>query len=100
MDKLRYLSRGADAVVLAGSLPRGVADGFYADAARELHRRNVRVVLDSDGEPLRLGLEAEPWLVSPNQHEAEQLVGQELNDEEDFVMALETIAELGAGTSR
>jgi 1-phosphofructokinase/tagatose 6-phosphate kinase len=96
MDKLRYLSRGADAVVLAGSLPRGVADGFYADAARELHRRNVRVVLDSDGEPLRLGLEAEPWLVSPNQHEAEQLVGQELNDEEDFVMALETIAELGA----
>ena len=96
MDKLRYLSRGADAVVLAGSLPGGVADGFYADAARELNRRNVRFVLDSDGEPLRLGLEAEPWLVSPNQHEAEQLVGQELNDEEDFVMALETIAELGA----
>ncbi len=96
MDKLRYLSRGADALVLAGSLPRGVADSIYADAARELHRRGVRVVLDSEGEPLRLGLEAEPWLVSPNQHEAEQLVGQELNDEEDFVMALETIAELGA----
>ena len=96
MDKLRYLSRGADAVVLAGSLPRGVADTFYAEAARELQRRSVRVVLDSEGEPLRLGIEAEPWLVSPNQHEAEQIVGQELNDEEDFVMALETIAELGA----
>ena len=96
MDKLRYLSRGADAVVLAGSLPRGVADTFYADAARELQRRSVRVVLDTEGEPLRLGVEAEPWLVSPNQHEAEQLVGQELDDEDDFVMALETIAELGA----
>ena len=35
MDKLRYLSRGADAVVFAGSLPRGVSDTFYADAARE-----------------------------------------------------------------
>jgi 1-phosphofructokinase/tagatose 6-phosphate kinase len=96
MDKLRYLSRGADAVVFAGSLPRGVSDTFYADAARELARRNVRVVLDAEGEPLRLGVEAEPWLVSPNQHEAEQLVGQELNDEEDFLMALDTIAELGA----
>ena len=96
MDKLRYLSRGADAVVLAGSLPRGVADDFYAEAARELQRRSVRVVLDSEGEPLRLGIEAEPLLVSPNQHEAEQLVGQEFHDEEDFVMALEHIAELGA----
>jgi 1-phosphofructokinase/tagatose 6-phosphate kinase len=96
MDKLRYLARGADAVVFAGSLPRGVADTFYAEAARELARRNVRVVLDTEGEPLRRGLEAEPWLVAPNQHEAEQLVGQELFDSEDFVMALDAIAELGA----
>ncbi len=96
MDKLRYLSRGAEVVVFAGSLPRGVADGFYGEAARELARRGVRVALDTEGEPLRLGLEGEPWLVSPNQHEAEQLVGQELFDEEDFLMALDTIAEMGA----
>jgi 1-phosphofructokinase/tagatose 6-phosphate kinase len=96
MDKLRYLSRGADAVVLAGSLPRGVDDGFYAEAARELARRGVHVVLDTEGEPLRRGLEAEPWLVSPNQHEAEQLVGQELQDDEDFLWALDAIAEMGA----
>jgi 1-phosphofructokinase/tagatose 6-phosphate kinase len=96
LDKVRYLSRSAEAVMFAGSLPRGVADGFYADAVRELNRRGVRVALDTEGEPLRLGLEAEPWLVSPNQHEAEQLVGQELLDEEDFLMALDTIAEMGA----
>ena len=96
LDKVRYLSRSAEAVMFAGSLPRGVGDGFYADAVRELNRRGARVALDTEGEPLRLGLEAEPWLVSPNQHEAEQLVGQELFDEEDFLMALDTIAELGA----
>jgi 1-phosphofructokinase/tagatose 6-phosphate kinase len=96
LDKIRYLSRSAEAVVFAGSLPRGVAGGFYAEATRELARRGVRVTLDTEGEPLRLGLEAEPWLVSPNQHEVEQLVGQELFDEEDFLMALDTIAEMGA----
>jgi len=96
MEKLRYLARGAEVVVFAGSLPRGVDEGFYADAARELVRRGVRVVLDTEGEPLRRGLEAEPWLVSPNQHEAEQLVGQELDDDDDFLMALDAIAELGA----
>jgi 1-phosphofructokinase family hexose kinase len=96
MEKLHYLARGADFVVLAGSLPRKVPTSFYAEAVRDLARRDVRVVLDSEGEPLRVGVEAGPFLVSPNQAEAEQLVGQELEDDDDFLMALEAIAEMGA----
>jgi len=96
LEKIAYLARAADLVVFAGSLPRGVDPGFYGDAIRELARRRVRCVLDAEGEPLRLGTEAEPWLVSPNQREAEGLVGQEFHDEEDFLMALDAIAELGA----
>jgi len=96
LDKIAYLSRGADLVVLAGSLPRGVDPGFYGETIRDLSRRGLRAVLDTEGEPLRRGVEAEPWLVSPNQREAESLVGQEFHDEEDFHMALDAIAELGA----
>jgi 1-phosphofructokinase/tagatose 6-phosphate kinase len=95
-EKLRYLSSGADFVVFAGSLPRGVAEDFYAEEIRELHRRQVRTAIDTEGAPLRLAVEAEPYLVSPNQAEAEALVGQEFRDPEDFLMALDTIAELGA----
>jgi 1-phosphofructokinase family hexose kinase len=95
-EKLQYLSRGADLVVFAGTLPRGVHEEFYADAIRELARRGVQSVLDSEGQPLRLGTEAEPFLVSPNQREAEGLVGQEFNDDEDVVTGLDAIAELGA----
>ena len=53
-------------------------------------------MLDSEGEPLRLGAAAEPYLVSPNQAEAESLVGQELTEDQEVVQALEDIAELGA----
>ncbi len=95
-EKLRYLTQGAELVVFAGSLPRDVADDFYAEAVRELTRRQVGVVLDCEGEPLRLGVEAEPFLVSPNQSEAEGLVGQEFHDDEDFLLALDRIAEMGA----
>jgi 1-phosphofructokinase family hexose kinase len=96
MEKLHYLAQGADFVVLAGSLPRKVPTSWYADAVRELARREVRVVLDSEGEPLRIGVEGAPFLVSPNQREAEQLVGQELEADDDFLMALDAIAEMGA----
>ncbi|HET7044699.1 MAG TPA: 1-phosphofructokinase family hexose kinase [Gaiellaceae bacterium] len=96
LEKLDYLSQGADMVVFAGSLPREVDDGFYGEAIRILNRAGVETVLDSDGEPLRLGVEAGPTLVSPNQDEAELLAGQELNDDEDFQLALDRIQELGA----
>jgi 1-phosphofructokinase family hexose kinase len=96
VEKVRYLSRGADFVVLAGSMPRGVDPGFYAELIRDLNRRQVLTVLDSEGEPLRVGIEAEPYLVSPNQREAEALVGQEFYELQDFALALEHIGELGA----
>jgi 1-phosphofructokinase family hexose kinase len=95
-DKLRYLTQGAELVVFAGSLPRDVADDFYAEQVRDLARRQISVVLDCEGEPLRLGVEAEPFLVSPNQVEAEALVGQEFHDDDDFVLALDRISEMGA----
>jgi 1-phosphofructokinase family hexose kinase len=95
LEKLRYLTQGAELVVFAGSLPRDVSDDFYAEATRELTRRHIQVALDSEGEPLLLGVEAEPFLVTPNQAEAEALVGQEFHDDEDFRIALDSIAEMG-----
>ncbi len=95
-EKLHYLASGSGIVVFSGSLPRGVEDDFYGEAIRDLNRRDVETVLDSEGEPLRLGTGAEPFLVSPNQREAESLVGQEFHEEQDFIQALDAVAERGA----
>jgi len=96
LEKLRYLTQGAELVVFAGSLPRDVEPDFYAQVTRELTRRHIRVALDTEGQPLTLGVEAEPYLVSPNQAEAEALVGQEFHDDEDYRVALDSVAEMGA----
>jgi 1-phosphofructokinase family hexose kinase len=95
-EKLAYLAQGADYVVFAGSLPRDVDPGIYAELIREGNRRGLKTVLDSEGEALRLGIEAEPYLVTPNLREAEALVGHEFVDEEDLTTALDEVAELGA----
>jgi 1-phosphofructokinase family hexose kinase len=95
-EKLSYLGQGADYVVFAGSLPRGVDPGFYAELIRDANRRGLLTVLDSEGEALRLGLEAEPYLVAPNLREAESLVGHEFVDQDDLTTGLDEIAELGA----
>jgi len=95
-DKLVYLARGAAIVVFAGSLPRGVDPELYASLVRDLERMELTTVIDTDGEPLRQAVRAEPDLVSPNVLEAEELVGHEFASEEDRSVAVREIAALGA----
>jgi 1-phosphofructokinase/tagatose 6-phosphate kinase len=95
-ENLLYLAKGATMCVFAGSLPRDVEPSLYGDLIRELHRMGVTAVLDTEGEPLRLGVRAEPSLVSPNELEAEQLVGHEFNDDEGRAEAVVEMTKLGA----
>jgi 1-phosphofructokinase family hexose kinase len=96
-EKLLYLAKGASMCVFAGSLPRGVETDVYFDLIKEVKRLGVTTVLDTDGEPLRLAMRAEPDVVSPNELEAEELVGQEFNDVEDRTQAMVEMRRLGAG---
>jgi 1-phosphofructokinase family hexose kinase len=96
LDKIRYLAGAVSTIVFAGSLPRRVPTAFYAEIVREMNRRRIRTVVDVEGEPLRLALAAEPSLVFPNQREAEALVGNEFQTDEDFQHGLASIAAMGA----
>jgi 1-phosphofructokinase family hexose kinase len=96
VDKLLYLAKGAGVVVFSGSLPRGVPAELYGRLVQDLRRSDVTTVLDSEGEALRLGTRAEPTVVSPNQDEAEELVGHEFADDEDLPAAVVEMAEMGA----
>ena len=57
----------------------------------------VITVVDSEGEPMRHAVRAEPEVISPNVVEAEELVGHEFNDEKDRVIAVDQMVQLGAG---
>ena len=97
VDKLLYLAKGAEVCVFSGSLPRGVEADVYARLVAELRKLGVTTMLDSEGDALLLGTRAEPTVVSPNELEAEELVGHEFSDDQDRLTGLHEIAELGAG---
>jgi len=95
-EKLLYLAQGAGICVFAGSLPRGVEPGVYHSLIRDVKRLGVTTVIDTDGDPLRLAMRAEPDLVSPNELEAEELVGHEFNDVGDRALAVMEMIRQGA----
>jgi len=97
VGRLRYLAAGAKICVIAGTLPPGAGDDLYARLVKELAEREVTVVLDAEGEAMRAGLRAGPAVVTPNEREAEELVGQEFADRHDLVHGLSELIRLGAG---
>jgi 1-phosphofructokinase family hexose kinase len=96
VDKLLYLAKGAGVVVFCGSLPAGVPVDAYARLVKELNAIGVTTVLDSEGEALALATRAEPAVVTPNELEAEELVGHEFGDEGDLPQAVLEMVEMGA----
>lgn len=94
-EKLMYLAKGASICVFAGSLPWGVDPDIYADLIRSVRKLGVTTIIDTDGEPLRHAVRAEPEVVSPNELEAEELVGHEFNDADDRAGAVAEMVRLG-----
>jgi 1-phosphofructokinase/tagatose 6-phosphate kinase len=96
VDKLLYLAQGAEFCVVAGSVPPGVDADIYERLIGELRALGVPTLLDTDGEPMRLGLRAGPDVVAPNELEAEQAVGHEFGDAGDLALGLSGLIEMGA----
>ena len=69
LDQLTRIAPGHDAVVVAGSLPRGVTPQWLHGVLVQLKHLGLKVALDTSGEALRAGLQAGPWLVKPNTEE-------------------------------
>ncbi|WP_248918726.1 1-phosphofructokinase [Pseudomonas entomophila] len=79
LGKLAQVAPGHDAVVVAGSLPRGISPQWLRALLDTLKAQGLKVALDSSGEALRAGLQAKPWLVKPNTEELGDVLGLPVN---------------------
>jgi 1-phosphofructokinase len=67
--RVEQIAAGFDAVVVAGSLPRGVSAQWLKTLLLRLNAMGLKVALDTSGEALRAGLDASPWMIKPNTEE-------------------------------
>src|SRR5512147_1131472 len=73
LDKIDSLAQHGDWWVLAGSLPPGVPDDFYARVVNVLNQHEAHAILDTSGASLKIGCAEKPYLVKPNTEEAHVL---------------------------
>lgn len=96
-DQLRTLvvtlAQEASWVALGGSLPPGVPTSGFADLIGLLRTTPARILLDADGEAMRLGLEAKPDMIKPNAKEAGRLLGREIVTTDEACIAAQQLLE-------
>ena len=87
ISKMRKIRPKPAMLIAGGSVPPGVPDNVYFDMINEAHNFGVKTILDSAGRWLEQGVKAKPYLIKPNVHETERLLGRELPDEESIIQA-------------
>lgn len=95
LDKVASIAGPEDWWVLAGSLPPGVPDSFYAEIINVLNEHKAITVLDTTGESLRLGCEARPFLIKPNAEETHKLTGLPVDTTEQIATAATELCKMG-----
>jgi 6-phosphofructokinase 2 len=82
-------------VVGSGSLPPGVPNDFYAQAAEIAQKLGAKFILDTSGAPLAAALEHRVYLIKPNLREMRDLAGGELANQNDWIDAARQYIEAG-----
>ncbi|MFC1981962.1 1-phosphofructokinase [Chloroflexota bacterium] len=93
--KMRKIQPSPDLLVASGSAPPGVPSSVYYDIVKGAKRYGVRTILDAANQWLEEGLKAKPYLIKPNVHEAETLLGRELASEEAIIKAVLDLVKRG-----
>ena len=96
-EKLTALVSPGDTVVFAGKNPPGMADELLAAWIRRLKSLDVRVCVDTVGEPMRLALEEKPDIIKPNRAELSEIMGTNLISDQQVLDAAKQLVKKGIG---
>jgi len=96
LDKIASIASAGDWWVLAGSLPPGVPDSFYAQIITILNEHQAISILDTTGESLRQGCEAKPFLIKPNAEETQKLTRLPVDTIPQIAVAAAELRTMGA----
>ncbi len=81
--------------VIGGSPSGGMKPDIYKKYILALQRTGTPCVLDADDEALKLGIQAVPFMIKPNEYEIQRLVGKKLSSLESYHQAAFSLTQKG-----
>lgn len=92
---VKQLSQKCDAVVISGSLAKGMTPDYYGKVLDAIPN-GVKKVVDTEGERLYCSLKRGVDLIKPNLEELERTINKKIQSKEDALAACDQLINLGA----
>jgi 6-phosphofructokinase 2 len=84
-----------DIVTISGSLPPGVHSEIYRKIIEIAKNKEAKVILDTDGDALKVGIQGLPDIIKPNIHELSRLVDMRLRTVDEIIRAAQSVHKQG-----
>ena len=95
LQLFQTLIEKADVVAISGSVPKGLDGTAYQKMVKMVKEAGKKVILDTSGNLLKMGIEACPTMIKPNLDEIRMLTGKSCDSLEDMVEAAKKIHSQG-----
>ena len=94
-EKIRKITDG-DTIVLAGSIPKNVADDTYERILNIIAGKQVKIVVDATKKLLLNCLVHKPFLIKPNRQELSEIFGMDVKTEKQTECCARELMKQGA----
>lgn len=95
LEKFQKLLSDADVVAMSGSVPKGLDGTVYQRMTAMAKAAGKKVILDTSGTLLAMGIQAKPTMVKPNIDEIRMLTGSRCDSMEELIYAGQQIHQSG-----
>lgn len=91
VEEFKELVKKADVVAMSGSVPKGLDGTAYQKLVKVVKDAGKKVILDTSGKLLEMGIEACPTMIKPNIDEIRMLTGKDCNEIDEIIEAAKEI---------
>lgn len=91
VEEFKELIKKADVVAMSGSVPKGLDGTAYQKLVKVVKDAGKKVILDTSGKLLEMGIEACPTMIKPNIDEIRMLTGKGCNEIGEIIEAAKEI---------
>lgn len=95
-EDLEEVLNNTKILVASGSYCQNMPTDYYKIIGEKCKKRNIKFILDTSGESLKVALESNPYLIKPNIDEIKQLLNINLESKEEIISAGMKLLNMGA----
>lgn len=95
IEVVKTISNNSSVVVMSGSLPQGVGDDYYQRLLKVIPK-NVKTIVDAEGNKLVSALKEGVYMVKPNLSELEHIIGSSIKTKSDIIKGCQKLIDAGA----